>query len=82
MKMPTIVGIFIFIGRENFMLSRIEQEKRYTNSRPDLAVHPYSLFRTFPICWSNIIPDKGSIRDKKMLIHENICLSMKTYVYA
>ena len=27
MKMSTIVGIFIFIGRENFMLSR-EQKKK------------------------------------------------------
>ena len=28
MKMPTIVGIFIFISREMFMLSCVEHEKR------------------------------------------------------
>ena len=28
MKMPTIVGIFIFIGREKFMLSRVKHEKK------------------------------------------------------
>ena len=26
MKMPTIVGIFIFIRRENFMFSRVEKK--------------------------------------------------------
>ena len=29
MKMPTIVGIFIFINRENFMLNSIEHEKSF-----------------------------------------------------
>ena len=28
MKMPTIVGIFILIRRENFMLSWVEHEKK------------------------------------------------------
>ena len=37
MKMPTIVGIFIFIGRENFMLSRVEHEKSFITSGPDEA---------------------------------------------
>ena len=27
MKMPTIVGIFIFISREEFMFNWVEQEK-------------------------------------------------------
>ena len=27
MKLPTIVVIFIFISRKNFMLSRVEHEK-------------------------------------------------------
>ena len=35
MKMPTIVGIFIFISRENFMLSRVEYEKSFITSEPD-----------------------------------------------
>ena len=31
MKMPTIIGIFIFISRENFMLSWGEHEKKFYN---------------------------------------------------
>ena len=31
MKMPTFVGIFIFISRENFMLSWVEHEKKFYN---------------------------------------------------
>ena len=31
MKMPNIAGIFIFISRENFMLSWAEQEKMFHN---------------------------------------------------
>ena len=31
MKMPTKVGIFIFISKENFMLSRVEYEKKFYN---------------------------------------------------
>ena len=34
MKMPTIVGIFIFVSRENFMLSCVEHEKRFITSGP------------------------------------------------
>ena len=34
MKMPTIVGIFIFISRENFMLSWVEHEKSFITSEP------------------------------------------------
>ena len=34
MKMPTIVGIFIFISRENFMLSSDEHEKSFLTSGP------------------------------------------------
>ena len=33
MKMPTIVGIFIFISRENYMLSCVEHEKSFITSR-------------------------------------------------
>ena len=32
MKMPTIIGIFIFISRENFMLNWVEHEKSFTTS--------------------------------------------------
>ena len=34
MKMPTVVGIFIFISRENFMLSCVEHEKGFLTSGP------------------------------------------------
>ena len=34
MKMPTIVGIFIFISRKNFTLSWVEHEKKITTSGP------------------------------------------------
>ena len=38
MKMPTIVGIFIFISRENSMLSRAEYEKGFITSEPGLII--------------------------------------------
>ena len=38
MKMPTIVGIFKFISRENFMLSWIEHENFFIASGPKLTV--------------------------------------------
>ena len=39
MKMPTIVGIFIFISRETFfMLNRVEQEKSFIKSGPGKCV--------------------------------------------
>ena len=31
MKMPAIIGIFIFISRENFMLTWVEHEKKFYN---------------------------------------------------
>ena len=36
MKMPTIVGIFISVSRENFMLSGVEHENSFTTSGPDI----------------------------------------------
>ena len=36
MKMPTLVGIFIFISRENFMLSGVEHEKSFITSGPEV----------------------------------------------
>ena len=35
MKMPTIVGIFIFISRENFMFSRVKHEKSFITLGPE-----------------------------------------------
>ena len=34
MKMPTVVGIFIFISRENFMLSGVQHEKSFITWKP------------------------------------------------
>ena len=45
MKMPTIVGIFIFISRENFTLSWVEHEKSFITSGPDLPANLESLAR-------------------------------------
>ena len=36
MKMPTIVGIFIFSSRENNMISWVEQKTSFITSEPDL----------------------------------------------
>ena len=35
-KMPTVVGILIFISKINFMLSRVEHEKGFMTSGPEL----------------------------------------------
>ena len=37
-KMPTTVGILIFISRKNFMLNWVEYEKKFYNLGPRLAV--------------------------------------------
>ena len=37
MKMPTFVGMFIFISREIFMLSLVVHEKSFMTSGPDCA---------------------------------------------
>ena len=34
-KMPTIVGILIFMSRKNFMLNSVEHEKSFITSGPD-----------------------------------------------
>ena len=38
-KMPTIISIFIFISRVNFMLSWVEHEKRFITLGPNLSKH-------------------------------------------
>ena len=53
MKMPTIVGIFIFISRDNFLLSWVEHEKSFITLGPDLGLHclhmPFFFFRNFGV---------------------------------
>ena len=46
LKMPTVVGIFIFISRENFMLSWVEHEKKFYNlrARPTFVKFCHRLF--------------------------------------
>ena len=39
MKMPTIVGIFIFISGEIFMLSWVEYEKSFITSGPGFMLN-------------------------------------------
>ena len=39
MKMSTFVGIFIFISRENFMLSCVKHEKSFITSGPVFDIH-------------------------------------------
>ena len=42
MKMPTIVGIFIFISREHFVLSWVEHERSFITSGSDIIlIHVY-----------------------------------------
>ena len=37
-KMPTIVGILTFMSRKNFMLNRVEHEKSFITSGPELYI--------------------------------------------
>ena len=37
-KMPTIVGIFIFMDRKIFMLSWVEHEKSFITSGPECII--------------------------------------------
>ena len=40
MKMPTIVGMFIFVSRGNFVLSSVEHEKSFITSGPGTLFSP------------------------------------------
>ena len=42
-KMPTIVDILTFMSMINFMLSRVEQEKSFINSGPDVLKPLHSI---------------------------------------
>ena len=37
MKMPTLVGIFMFVSRETFILSCVKNEQRLITSEPGLV---------------------------------------------
>ena len=50
MKMPTIVGIFVFISRENFMLSLVEHEKSFITLGPGQTVSIWFCLRCFWSC--------------------------------
>ena len=49
MKMPTLVGIFIFISREIFMHSWVEHEKGFITSEPGPQLFVYDLSAYFII---------------------------------
>ena len=66
MKMPTLGGIFIFVSRDNFMLSWAEHEKKFYNlgdwTRSLATVQPQirrrttrSLFRVCTICRKTMV---------------------------
>ena len=55
MKMPTIVDIFISIGRENFMLSRIEHKNKFIISGPGI------LKTRAPFEWAYEYPKRTSM---------------------
>ena len=38
-EMPTIVGILTFMSRKKFVPSRVEHEKSFITSGPDLSLH-------------------------------------------
>ena len=58
MKMPTIVGIFTFISRENFMLSRAEHEKRFITWRPVLClIAVFGLFEFYRDTFTDKVED-------------------------
>ena len=50
MKMPTFVGIFIFISKENFMLSWVEHEKSFITSGLDIFVLHY-IIQPYKFTW-------------------------------
>ena len=51
MKMPTIVGIFIFIIRDNFMLIWVEYEKKFFNLGAMSILLPVGMTQT--VCWGS-----------------------------
>ena len=48
MKMPAIVGIFIFISRENFMLSWVEHVKCFITSGPGQYISACQTYQNIP----------------------------------
>ena len=50
-KMPTIVGILIFMSGKNFMLNRVEHEKSFITSGPVLGSYDIAIFLSFEKCF-------------------------------
>ena len=57
-KMPTTVGIFIFISREDFMLSWVEHEKSLIISGPVFWEMSEKNITTLFLCAYNTFKDK------------------------
>ena len=67
MKMQTIVGIFIFISRENFMLSRVEHENSFITSGPGVKI---------TLCLLHLYVNK-----KCTCISKTHCISLRLFWY-
>ena len=48
MKMPAVVGIFIFVSIENFMLIGVEHEKSFITLGPEYCIYPKYLDTFIP----------------------------------
>ena len=60
-KMPTIVGIFTFVSRKNFMLSSVEHEIIFITSGPgwivldsNIQIVLMLIFQTIMIVWCRV----------------------------
>ena len=67
MKMPTIVGIFICISRENFVLSLVDHEKSFITSGPDQTgrIRRLICFSLWKHTYSNILKILSQKQKKK-----------------
>ena len=48
-KMPTVVGILIFMSRKNLMLNSVEHEKSFLTLGPDIQIKGHNSDRKSPI---------------------------------
>ena len=82
MKMPTIVGIFIFISRENFMLGRDEHEKSFITFGPSFTrSNLYSITKTRLFKYIEISPPKiEKIHIKNSDIFSYFCSKLRLWV--
>ena len=86
MKKPTVVGIFIFISRENFILSWVEHEKSFITSGPDLSVYAprqlkfYFSVETYALISLRIISPQYFLLTPQYFPHHSISFSSDTTI--